>query len=339
MVIEQESFACSKLWPVFGMHWDKLSRYYLTITSDFAKESHKADNMFKNISENGIVLEWDIGKRLSIDEVNLRWQVYTILSNVDKAKWIIAILPWTKSKPIIETLKNELWERIDNVEEVACDMWPSMEAIVESVFPKAKHVTDRFHVMKEILSDLHAIRMRIKTKIKAKQNGEKIKAKKNWTKYNAPRTNLWETEYETLQMLRYQCNKRMNDWSNREKQRFYGIQKDESYKELIVGIECVQDLFSVFDSCHDVCEWEKKMKKWVEKYENHSYKWTEIKNMISTIQLHHTWIMNYFISRHSTWYSEGLHSRIRELLQTVRWFKNKDFMIYRILKLFSTIQH
>ena len=152
MVIEWECFACSKLWPLFGIDWNTLSRYYLTITSDFAKDTKSPDSIFTNIAEKGIVLPGDIGERLAIDEVNLCGQVYTILSNVDISKWIVAILPWTKSKPIIKKLVDELWPRTTPVKEIACDMWPSMEAIAQWVSPEAEHVTDRFHVMKEVLA-------------------------------------------------------------------------------------------------------------------------------------------------------------------------------------------
>jgi len=337
MVIEWECFACSKLWPLFGIDWNTLSRYYLTITSDFAKDTKSPDSIFTNIAEKGIVLPGDIGERLAIDEVNLCGQVYTILSNVDISKWIVAILPWTKSKPIIKKLVDELWPRTTPVKEIACDMWPSMEAIVQWVFPEAEHVTDRFHVMKEVLSDLHAIRIKTKTKAKSGEAKKKLEAKSNSTTYNPPRTAIWETEYETIQLFRYQCNKRMKDRNKRQRQRFYAVKNDPLFKELIVGIHCIQDLFKAFDESKNVKEWENNMKKRVATYTEYAKDVTEIKNMISTIQLHHEWIVNYFISWHSTWYSEWLHSRIRELLQTVRWFKNKDFMIYRILKLFSTI--
>ncbi len=339
MVIEQEVISCNKLWSLYGLSWKTLARYYLTITSDFAKDSQSSDSIFNDISTKGIVLPWDIGERLSIDEVNLCGQVYTILSNVDVSKWIIAMLPWTKAQPIIERLKRDLWTRVNTVKEVACDMWPSMEAIVAWVFPNAKHVTDRFHVMKEVLWDLHAIRLRTKTKIRNKDNDDKTKAKKSWVQYIPSRTSLWETVYETIQLLRYQCNKRMEDWNVKQQQRFSAIKNEPIFKELIIWINCIQSLFKAFDKSTNVEEWKEKMKKWVAQYQKYSEVILEIKNTISTINLHHDWIVNYFISSHSTGYSEWLHSRIRELLQTVRWFKNKDFMVYRILKLFSAIPH
>ncbi len=45
-------------------------------------------------------------------------------------------------------------------------MSPTIESIVEKLFPNAKIVTDRFHVMKKLLEDVRAVRSRAKTMIK-----------------------------------------------------------------------------------------------------------------------------------------------------------------------------
>jgi transposase len=42
----------------------------------------------------------------------------------------------------------------------------AMEKIVENVFPNAKKVTDRFHVMKNIQEDMIALKVTLKTMIK-----------------------------------------------------------------------------------------------------------------------------------------------------------------------------
>jgi len=47
------------------------------------------------------------------------------------------------------------------------------------------------------------------------------------------------------------------------------------------------------------------------------------------------WICNYFISWYSNWFAEWLHSRIRRDLSNARWYKNKDYMVYKIERKFS----
>jgi transposase len=62
-----------------------------------------------------------------------------------------------------------------------------MEMIVETVFPNATKVTDRFHVMKNIQDDVTALKIRIKTLIKKQYLEEEQHAKKNKEKYRPER--------------------------------------------------------------------------------------------------------------------------------------------------------
>ena len=61
---------------------------------------------------------------------------------------IVALVEGTKSEEIIPKLKkiNEFKRR--KVKEITLDMAGSMVNICRSAFPKAKQVTDRFHVQK-----------------------------------------------------------------------------------------------------------------------------------------------------------------------------------------------
>lgn len=60
----------------------------------------------------------------------------------------------------------------ESITEVCCDMSATMELIIGIVFPNASIVTDRFHLMKNVLEDIGAIRTRAKTAIKKRINEE-----------------------------------------------------------------------------------------------------------------------------------------------------------------------
>lgn len=60
----------------------------------------------------------------------------------------------------------------ESITEVCCDMSATMELIISILFPKASIVTDRFHLMKNVLEDIGAIRTRAKTAIKKRINEE-----------------------------------------------------------------------------------------------------------------------------------------------------------------------
>ena len=63
-------------------------------------------------------------------------------------------------------------KRRESIVEVCCDMSATMELIISIVFPNASIVTDRFHLMKNVLEDIGAIRTRAKTAIKKRINDE-----------------------------------------------------------------------------------------------------------------------------------------------------------------------
>ena len=66
-------------------------------------------------------------------------------------------------------------QRRESIVEVCCDMSATMELIISIVFPRASIVTDRFHMMKNVLEDIGAIRTRAKTEIKKRVNEESRK--------------------------------------------------------------------------------------------------------------------------------------------------------------------
>ena len=109
-----------------------------------------------------------MGEKLSIDESMHQKDLFTFLSNKDghgKKGTLIAAIRGTKMKiPEDKRLA---------VKEVTMDYSDSMYSIVTQVFPNADIVIDCFHVMKNQLDGLDAIRMRFKRKAIAEQSKEK----------------------------------------------------------------------------------------------------------------------------------------------------------------------
>lgn len=291
-------------------------------------------------------------ERLCLDEVDLWGQYYTILSNVDRPNGIIAILPWTKADPFIARVFKEICkEKLDKVKEVSSDMSRSMEKILESLFPDANQITDRFHFMKEILEDLQTERKVLKTEFKRKDNEERLKEKElkaKWIErtYEPRRSCMWETYLEIIHCCMYQCNTRKEDRNTMQKCRYKIMQWLPEFSSLVVCIDLIQELFSALDLAKKLDRksmsvktikkfWSDTLNKRLEKAKKVQGKCSVIPAMVATTEVHFDGLANYFISMHSTAYAEWLHSRIRELIQNVRWFKNKDYMIYRILKMFS----
>jgi len=70
---------------------------------------------------------------------------------------------------LIEVLSEQDLEVREGVEEVSVDMWEGFPKVIGSVFPNARIVYDRFHVMKHVNQELNRLR------VKLKLTGRKIK--------------------------------------------------------------------------------------------------------------------------------------------------------------------
>jgi transposase len=92
--------------------------------------------------------------RLCIDEKDIQGQVYTILSNSETSH-IVGLVPETKASAVVKFFKENISaEERATVREISADMSPTIEKIIADLFPNAIVVTDRFHVMKNLLGDI-----------------------------------------------------------------------------------------------------------------------------------------------------------------------------------------
>lgn len=101
-------------------------------------------------AEDWVLFANNIGEYLSIDESSLsQGELYTILTNkaVKGQKGaLIAIVKGAESELVIKVLQKIKESARKKVKEVTLDLAPTMAKIVRKSFPKAKLVSDRFHV-------------------------------------------------------------------------------------------------------------------------------------------------------------------------------------------------
>jgi transposase len=89
----------------------------------------------------------------------------TVVCNIESGK-LLEVIDSHKQEEIIEVLKQQLLETKEQVEEVSVDMWRGFLKVVKVVFPNAKTVIDRFHVMQPVIKELNKIRQQAKITIK-----------------------------------------------------------------------------------------------------------------------------------------------------------------------------
>jgi transposase len=79
------------------------------------------------------------------------------VSNIDLGE-LLEVIDSHKQEEIITILKQQPLEIREKVEEVSVDMWGGFPKVVKEVFPNAKIVIDRFHVMQPVIKELNKLR-------------------------------------------------------------------------------------------------------------------------------------------------------------------------------------
>ncbi|WP_293318396.1 ISL3 family transposase [Microcoleus sp. PH2017_15_JOR_U_A] len=84
---------------------------------------------------------------------------------MDRGK-LVEVIDSHKQDDIIKVLQQQPIELREQVEEVSVDMWGGFPKVVQEVFPKARIVFDRFHVMKPVNEELNKVRKQTQMTLK-----------------------------------------------------------------------------------------------------------------------------------------------------------------------------
>ena len=275
-------------------------------------------------------------KNMNIDEKNLWNEVYTILSNPDLwAKWLVWIIYWVKTKFVEEFILNNSTEEQRNVvEEISMDMANTMKHIATEVFPNAVQVVDRFHVMKNVLEDMSALISKVKTEIKKDYLEEQDQAKIERRKPNYKRFKNLENLLEIITRWRFQLLQRRKDWSDLQILRWECFETIPLLQNIVAMYKQIERLFEIYDNNYSIENARIEFNKWFIFSSKLDFI-IELQNTWRMIKNHFNRILNYFQNRLTNWYAEWLNSRMQRIISNLRWFKNQNYMIYRMIKIFG----
>ncbi len=119
--------------------------------------------IFDYISKQHQKKNWQPVLRVSIDEISNRkghQDFKTVVSDIARGKLLEVIDGHTQDKVMEALLEQPLYLR-EQVEEVSVDMWGGFPKVIAQVFPNARIVFDRFHVMKQVNDELNKMRKRL----------------------------------------------------------------------------------------------------------------------------------------------------------------------------------
>jgi transposase len=128
-----------------------------------------------------------MGQYLSIDEVNLSMgELYTVVTHKEakgKKRAIVANVARTKAETVINHVQRISSYKRNQVIEITLDMANSMKLIARKVFPKAKQLTDRFHIQKLALEAVQEIRIKLRWEALDRENETITQATLHKTKF------------------------------------------------------------------------------------------------------------------------------------------------------------
>jgi transposase len=148
-------------------------------------------------------------KRLGIDEIALikgQGKYCAVLVDLDQGKLIETISDRRKEK-IAEVLTGWGTEVLLQIEEVSMDLWIPYKNLVEELMPNAQVVADRFHVMKQVNTELDNQRKKEKReaeKINSESDKEQILSGLKKSKYALLKNedNLTEEQKDKLEEVK-----------------------------------------------------------------------------------------------------------------------------------------
>jgi transposase len=346
--------------PYYKINGDRLERSYKDYLSDFRQWEQKPH------ASDWILLEKNMGPRLSIDETSLQEDLFTILSNKDghgRRGTVIAAVRGTKASEVIRILMQIPQEKRIEVREVTMDFSDSMYSIVSAVFPNATIVIDCFHIIKRCGDAVEEIRLRSKReaiKDQRKRQAEfrnkleqRVKQRKYYRKKHPRRykgrkrgrkpirlnerfkpeiLDNGDTGVELLTRSRGLLRVSRNNWSDTQKIRaglLFSL-----YPKIKEAYNLVDSLRNIFRmKTLDRVNARNRLHEWYKKVAGCSLR--EVKSARDAVRFKEEEVLNYFINRSTNAAAESLNSKLKRFRAQLHGVSDLTFFMYRVSLIFG----
>lgn len=345
-----------RYFKIDGRNLERCYKEHLSGFRDWDQLEHASD---------WILLPWNMGEKLSIDESMHSNDLFTFLSNKDghgKRGTLIAAVRGTKAEDVVKQLMKIPLEQRLAVKEVTMDFSDSMYSIARQVFPNASVVIDCFHIVKRLCDGLDEMRMRSKrqavseTKKEEREfnNKKKNRAKsrayyrkkhprKRGEKRGRPRLRSNEkfkpsvlsngdTKVELLTRAKYILPKSGEKWSESQKKRaglLFGLKP--KIKKAYSLVCQVRAIFKNKKLTKDKAR--EKLRSWYKKVSE-----SKIKEIISArdcIKYKEEQVINYFDNYSTNAAAESLNAKMKGFRAELRGVRDLPFYMYRCSLIFG----
>lgn len=282
-----------------------------------------------------MLFEENVGPKLSIDEVEVtNGELYTVLTNKaahGKKGALAAMCEGTKASEIAPILSQIPLAKREAVLEVTLDMSDSMEAIIKRTFPKARIVTDRFHVQQLISEALQEVRIAFRWAA-IKEENTKIRQARDEGKAYRPKLYVnGDTKKQLLARSRHLLFKTQNNWHKQQQERAKILFAE------FPKIKEAYDLSMMFRACYEhsqnIAEAKEHLTKWYAKVKEKDF--DSFITAAESIRWRETTILNYFIDRSTNASAESFNAKLKSFRSVVRGVRDRAFHLFRVAKLYA----
>ena len=282
-----------------------------------------------------ILFPENIGECISIDETALsQGELYTVITNKTakgKKGALIAMVKGTNSDKVKDVLLRIGKRSREKVKEITLDMAPTMERIARLSFPKAKLVTDRFHVQKLAFDGVQELRIKCRWEAIEQENNEMLLAKEINKKYVPDVLENGDTLKQLLARSRYLLFKHENKWTPSQNLRATIL--FERYPDIKKAYDLSMELGRIYHITKDKGIAFTRLAKWYDKVEKTNFK--SFNTIARSIQEHYLTILNYFDNRSTNASAEAFNAKIKAFRAAFRGVKDVKFFLFRLANIYA----
>lgn len=286
-------------------------------------------------AQDWILFADNIGPCLSIDETCLsQGELYTVVTNKEakgKKGALVAMVKGVESEKVIAVLSKIGLGKRKKVKEVTLDLAATMERIASRSFPKARLVSDRFHVQQLAGDAVQQIRIEYRWEAIEQENKEMELAKELGKQHIPEVLANGDSLKQLLARSRYLLFKDESKWTPSQQHRAEILFR--LYPTLETAHQLSRKLSYIFSTTKDKGIAFTRLAQWYDKVEKAGLK--TFGTLAKTIQNHYLTILNFFDNRATNASAESFNAKIKALRNQFRGVRNIPFFMFRLAKIYA----
>lgn len=327
--LDSSPVSCKSLADNFHVNGKTLEHQYVFHLSNFLDWPQRPH------AKDWILFPENLGTHLSIDETALsQGELYTVLTNKaakGKKGALVAMIKGTESETVNAVLRQLPENKRKKVEEVTLDMAASMEKIVRRSFPKARLVTDRFHVQKLVYDAVQEMRIAHRWDAIEQENKEMELSRECKKTFIPHKLENGDTEKQLLARSRYLLFKGEDKWTVSQAHRAEILFR--RYPELEKAYKLSRSLARIYQTSKLKGVAFTKLAHWYNEVEEAGFK--SFNTVSRTIQNHYTSILNFFENRSTNASAESFNAKIKAFRAQFRGVTNIEFFLFRLSNIYA----